>query len=75
MLVSVERNIRLGRKIKACRAECGLTQKELASLLKVTPKTVVAWEQGRNWISSRYLLKICEVCKVKLSYFDVSGDN
>jgi len=73
--VEVSRNVKLGRKIKAVRAECGLRQKDLAKLIDVAQQTVAAWESGKNWISLQHLLKICEVCRVRLSYFDVLEDN
>ncbi|MBO4990051.1 MAG: helix-turn-helix transcriptional regulator [Clostridia bacterium] len=38
--------IKIGRFIKECRREKGLTQQQLADLLGITFKTVSKWECG-----------------------------
>jgi len=40
-----------GRKLKAKRVECGLTQAEAAALLKQDPKIIIAWERAKLPVS------------------------
>lgn len=37
-----------GQRVKAARRKEGLTQRELAEKMLVTPNTVLSWEQGRR---------------------------
>lgn len=50
----------LNEKIKALRTRRGLTQKELASAIGVSDKTVSKWECGRGGIALKEALKIAE---------------
>lgn len=40
-----------GRKLKAKRVECGLTQTEAAALFGLDPKIIIAWERAKLPVS------------------------
>lgn len=48
----------LSRKIKAFRRTLGLTQKELANLLKINPSTLARWERRKGRPSKELLKKV-----------------
>lgn len=54
----------LGEKIKALRAEKGLSQEELAARLAVVRQTVSKWEKGLSNPDSDMLVRIAEVLGV-----------
>ena len=62
------------KQIKKIRKECNLSQTWFAYVLNVSPKTIQAWEQGKNKPdgSSLVLLHICKnnpdkICELFLS--------
>ena len=55
-----------GKLIKELRTEKGLTQKELASLLKVSPTAVSKWENGRNLPDISMLEPLAEALGVSI---------
>lgn len=56
--------------LKAARVNAGLTQKEVAKLLKVSNKTVHSWESGITSPSAKYVDALCEI--YKLQYDDLN---
>ena len=53
------------------RKEKGLSQKELANLLKVNGSAVSIWETGRNSIDINNLYNICKI--LDISFNDILG--
>ena len=58
----------LGFRIAALRREAGLSQSELAKLLKVSPSTVGMYEQGRREPSADMLLSLSRALGVSVDY-------
>lgn len=68
----------LRNKIKVCRAEKNLSQKELAKLIDVTRQTVAVIEKGNHPPSLPVALKIACVFGKKLEdifYYEVEENN
>ena len=61
--------LNLATKIKKARQEAGYSQQKLAEALKLSNKTISAWEVGRAQPHIRTLKKIAEVTKVPTAYF------
>lgn len=55
--------------LKAARVNAGLSQKEVAKVLKVSNKTISSWENGDSFPSVRYIDLLCELYNV--SYDDI----
>lgn len=66
---SIKKNI--SRNITKYREMAGLSQKELASKLEVTPSRVSNWEQGANCPTIDILFKVCKILNVSIN--DVYG--
>lgn len=60
----------LGNKIKIARKSIGLSQQDLARYMKVTNKTISAYEVGRTSPPLTMLKKISLIVQKPLSYFD-----
>lgn len=60
----------LGRKIKKARRDVGMSQRELAEELKVSDKTISAYEVGRATPSFRTIKKISRIVHKPIAYFD-----
>ena len=54
--------------LEAARVNAGLSQKEVADILKVSNKTVSNWENGKSFPDAPQIVKICEL-------YGVSYDN
>ena len=59
-------NIKLTENIKRLRTERGITQKEFAEALSVTPQSVSRWENGQAYPDIEMLPRIAEFFKVSL---------
>lgn len=59
----------LGKKVKLLRTRKGITQEDLAHVLKLSKSQVSNLENGRRNLSLRQLEKVCEFFKVDMSYF------
>lgn len=66
----------LGHKIKSARVAAGYSQKDLAKVLRVSDKSISAYEVNRAQPSLNTLKKIAQTVKQPLSYFteDKSSD-
>ncbi|MBR0183579.1 MAG: helix-turn-helix transcriptional regulator [Clostridia bacterium] len=53
------------------RKEKGISQKELANLLNISPPSVSIWETGRNSIDINNLYNICKI--LDISFNDILG--
>lgn len=56
-------------KLKAARVNKGLTQKDLATALNVTKKTVGAWENGKSMPKVDKIEALCAILGV--NYDDI----
>jgi DNA-binding XRE family transcriptional regulator len=61
-------------RLCACRINAGYKQEEVAEILGVTPKTVVAWEQGHNAMKMSTAQKLSELYQIPLAYMDFSKE-
>ena len=55
-------------RIKELRLEKGMTQKELAGLLDLTPNSICEWEKGRSSPNIDLLIKLSEIFEVSIDY-------
>jgi len=64
----------LGVRLKAARANIGVTQAELAEMLGVSRSYVNDAESGRREPSFTMIVKWCKVCKVNITFFSSAMD-
>jgi transcriptional regulator with XRE-family HTH domain len=62
-------DVEVGRRIRARRLECWLTQQELAEGLGITFQQVQKYEKGTNRVSAGRLLAICNLLQVPITFF------
>src|SRR3989440_10421272 len=62
------RDAEVGRRVRARRLECRLSQTELADKLGVTFQQVQKYEKGVNRIGAGRLQRICEALEVNASF-------
>ena len=55
--------------LKAARVNAGLSQKDVATSLKVSNKTISSWENGETFPSAKNISRLCEMYGV--SYDDI----
>jgi transcriptional regulator with XRE-family HTH domain len=60
--------IMLGARIAALRREAGLSQAQLASVLKISPSAVGMYEQGRREPSADMLVAMAQAFHVSVDY-------
>lgn len=53
--------------LKAARVNAGLTQSELADMLKVHRNTIASWENNPKSLSIEEAEKICSILKVEMN--------
>ena len=63
-----------GERISKLRQSKNITQKELASKLYVTDKTISSWESNRTEPSLEMIIKLSEILECSASYL-LYGDN
>lgn len=66
---SIKKNI--SQNITRCRERSGLSQKELAMRLNITPSRVSNWEQGANCPTIDMLFEVCNILGVSIN--DIYG--
>jgi len=59
----------VGQKIRARRVEVGLTQQELARILKLSYQQVQKYETGANRVSAGRLFEMADKLGVEVGYF------
>lgn len=64
----VSRDRGVGRRVKAARAKAGLTQRELAERIGVTPSAVAQWELGSSDPGMRLLAALATVLEVSCDW-------
>ena len=63
-----------GERISMLRQNKNITQKELASRLYVTDKTVSSWELNRTEPSLEMIIKLSEILECSASYLLYGGN-
>ncbi|MBQ2714897.1 MAG: helix-turn-helix transcriptional regulator [Clostridia bacterium] len=66
-------DIKLCNNLKSVRAECGLTQKQVADKLGVVESCYANWEQGRTSPNVDMLRKLGEIFNISLDDL-INGD-
>ena len=69
MIYEKEINTSIGSQIKHYRLLSGVSQKDLASKLKISYQQLHKYEKGQDRISASKLLTIAEILGVDVSYF------
>ena len=59
-------NIKLAENIKSLRAERGLSQKELATRLSVSPQAISRWENGLAYPDMEMLPRLADIFQVSV---------
>ena len=62
-------NVEVGRRIRARRLECGLSQAELGAKLGITFQQIQKYEKGSNGVSSGRLGQISDIFEVPITFF------
>lgn len=62
-------DVEVGRRIRARRLECWLSQQELAQGLGITFQQIQKYEKGANRVSAGRLLAICNLLQVPITFF------
>lgn len=62
-------DIKVGQKIRLRRIHLGLSQHDLAKLLKITFQQIQKYEKGINRVSSGRLYHFARLLKVPIKYF------
>jgi len=62
-------DVEVGRRIRARRLECWLSQQELAQGLGVSFQQIQKYEKGTNRVSAGRLLAICNLLQVPITFF------
>lgn len=60
--------------IKKARENAGLSQKEIAITLHVSPPTVSEWESGKKTPTAKNLFELAKICKVSIDFLLGYGD-
>ena len=66
--MSTAKNI--GKRLKKARKEIGLSQRQLAKALRLSDKTISAYEVGRSTPSFDTIRKISKIIHKPITYFD-----
>lgn len=64
---NTERLVAIGKRVKALRADRGLSQAQLAEAVGVEPMTISRFENGRAGMGLSNLLKLAEALRAPLS--------
>ena len=56
--------------LRAARVNMGLSQKEVACILKISNKTLHSWENGDTSPSAKHIDALCDL--YKMSYNDIN---
>jgi len=58
----------VAERIKALRERAGITQTELAKMLRITRSSVNAWEMGISVPSTQYIVELARIFKISTDY-------
>jgi transcriptional regulator with XRE-family HTH domain len=73
MTLSLKARTDLGRKIRIARMRINMSQKDLARYLKVTDKSISAYETGKIAPPTGVLRKISIIVQQPLTFFDTKA--
>lgn len=62
-------DVEIGRRIRARRMECGLSQTALAEKLEISFQQVQKYESGVNRVGAGRLQRVCEALQVPITFF------
>ena len=68
-------DIFLGKRLRHRRELLGFTLREISAKLGITYQKLQRYETGKDVLRFETLLKIADVLRVKLSYFDMNNKN
>jgi len=71
---SDERDVEIGKRIRALRLERGLSQTELGALMEVTFQQVQKYEKGVNRVAAGRLHRVAEALSVPIGFFYAKPD-
>ncbi len=60
--------MKFNEKLKMIRKEKGFTQKNIYTILKVSPNCYASWEQGRTQPDIENIRKLCVIFEVSADY-------
>ena len=60
--------MKFGEKLKSIRKEKGYTQKDIYTILEVSPNCYASWEQGRTQPDIENIKRLCLIFKVSADY-------
>lgn len=58
---------RLGRRLRVLRVGLGMSNKSVCAVLKISPQTLIAWEQGKYELSALDSLRLADLYKVTIA--------
>lgn len=64
----MQSNIEIGKRIEQLRTKKGLTQLELAKILKIKRETISQWENGSRDLKSGYIIALADVLGTNCDY-------
>ena len=59
----------IGKNLKRLRLKAGLTQEELADLLKISHGLIPKWESGKKGMGKKVIARLCNILKAQLHEF------
>jgi transcriptional regulator with XRE-family HTH domain len=62
-------------RLRLCRQNKGLTQKQMAAICKVTERHYQVYESGANWPRAEGLMALADFFDVSLDYLVGRSDN
>lgn len=68
-MATSEIDLKVARRLKMARRKSGLTQKQLASTLKIASQQVQKYESGENRIAIARLWEVSEILNQPIEYF------
>ena len=60
--------MKFGEKLKSIRKEKGYTQKDIYTILEVSPNCDASWEQGRTQPDIENIKRLCLIFKISADY-------
>lgn len=60
--------MKFNERLKEIRKDCGLTQRDVYTMLQVSPNCYASWEQGRTQPDIESIKKLCKIYEVTADY-------
>ena len=58
---------RLGRRLRVLRVGLGMSNKAVCAVLKISPQTLISWEQGKYELSGLDSLRLADLYQVTIA--------